>query len=265
MTCAGSISGPGGLGPSILKTNTEPLKRYVLGKLGHPNIKVELTDGQLEDIIRVSGDFIAMYFPREQKVATFYTIPLQATYPMPDNAWWIEEVSWDPFVGNFNDIFGVGQYLLNSGGFFGPNTMILDYHMVQAYRKHSAKILGVEGRWEVIGEVDAPITDDALSASYQKIRLIPTPKAAFPVVVIYLPCINHFRSPQARKLTYDYVEAEARIALGMARRKIQGVPTPDGGTLTYDGESLVAEGTELKEKTLQEAIFQGEPLGIIAI
>jgi hypothetical protein len=264
MTCAGSITGPGGVGPSILKTNTEPLKRYVLGKLGYPNIKVEITDGQLEDIIRVSGDFIAMYFPREQKIGQFYTIPLQATYPMPDDAWWIEEVSWDPYTAKVDDIFGADYYLLNYGNFVGPNSMVLDYHMLQSYRRHSAKILGVEGRWEVIGEVEGNVVGDQLDAAQQRIRLIPTPKAAFPVVVVYLPCINNFRSPQARKLAYDYVEAEARIAVGMARRKIQGVPTPDGGTLTYDGESLVKEGEELKEKTLEQALLQGEPLGIIA-
>jgi len=265
MSCAGSIVGPSGIGPSVLKVNTEPLKRYVLHKLGYPNINVELTEAQLEDIIRVAGDFIAMYFPREQKIATFYTVPLQPTYPMPDDAWWIEEVSWDPYTAKVDDIFGADYYLLNYGNFVGPNSMVLDYHMLQAYRKHSAKILGVEGRWEVMGEVEGPVTDDQLDAKFQRIRLIPTPKASFPVVVVYLPCINHFRSPQARKLAYDYVEAEARIALGMARRKIQGVPTPDGGTLTYDGEALVKEGEELKDKILEQAMLQGEPLGIIAI
>lgn len=265
MSCAGSITGPGGIGPSVLKVNTEPLKRYVFHKLGYPNINVELTESQLEDIIRVAGDFIAMYFPREQKIATFYSVPLQPTYPLPDDAWWVEEVSWDPYTAKVDDIFGADYYLLNYGNFVGPNSLVLDYHMLQHYRKHSAKILGVEGRWEVIGEVEGDVIDDQLDAAQQRIRLIPTPKSAFPVVVVYLPCINNFRSPQARKLTYDYVEAETRIALGMARRKIQGVPTPDGGTLTYDGEALVKEGEELKEKVLQEALHQGEPLGIIAI
>jgi len=184
---------------------------------------------------------------------------------MPDDAWWIEEVNWDPGIARADDIFGANYYLMNYGNFAGPNSLVLDYHMLQSYRKHSAKILGAEGRWEVMGEVEGPVTDDQLDAKFQRIRLIPTPKAAFPVVVVYLPCINHFRSPQARKLTYDYVEAEARIALGMARRKIQGVPTPDGGTLTYDGESLVKEGEELKEKVLEQAMLQGEPLPIVAI
>ncbi len=265
MACNGTISGPGGVGPSILKVNSDPMKKYILHKLGYPNINVELTDEQLEDIIRVSGDFIATYFPREQKIATFYTIPLQPTYPLPDDAYWVEEVSWDPYAAKVDDLFGADYYLLNYGNFAGPNSMILDYHMLQTYRKHSSKILGVEGRWEVMGEVEGPVVDDSLDASFQKLRLIPTPKASHPVVVIYLPCVNHFRSPQARKLVYDYCEAEARIALGMARRKIQGVPTPDGGTLTYDGESLVKEGEDLKDKIYKEAIYLGEPLPIIAI
>jgi len=259
-----AISGPTE-GPSVLKVQSEPIKRWVMHKFGHPHVRVELNEAQLEDIIRVAGDFIAMYFPREQKIATFYTTPLQPTYPLPSDAWWVEEVSWDPYSANAGDIFGADYYLLNYGNFAGSNTLVLDYHLLQHYRKFSQKILGVEGRWEVMGEDEGPQRGDMLSANNQRIRLIPTPKASYPVVVVYLPCINNFRSPQARKITYDLIEAEAKIALGMARRKIQGTPTPDGGTLAYDGEALVREGMEIKDKIIELAISLGEPLPIVAV
>lgn len=250
-------------GGSVLKVQSDPIKRWVMGKLGHPHVRVELNEEQLEDIIRVAGDFIAMYFPREQKIATFYSTPLQATYPLPADAWWVEEVSWDPYVSNLGDIFGAGYYLMNYGNFNGPSSLVLDYHLLAHFRKFSSKILGSEGRWEVIGEVEGNVIDDALDAANQRIRLIPTPKASFPVVVVYLPCIQHFRSPQARKICYDYIEAEAKTALGMARRKMNGIPTPDGAAMTYDGEALVNEGEARKKELVTEAIHLGEPLGII--
>jgi hypothetical protein len=48
----------------------------------------------------------------------------------------------------------------------------------------------------------------------------------------------------------------------MARRKIQGMPTPDGGTITYDGADLVQEGNKDKDEIIEKAINLGEPIGV---
>ena len=149
----------------------------------------------------------------------------------------------------------------NIGNISGIQNILTDYHLLQSYRKFSQKVLGTEGHWEVINEVEGTGDGDSLSAKDQLIRLYPTPKGAFPVVVLYLPVINHFRSPQARQLTYDLMLAEARIALGSARRKISGLPTPDGGSINYDGSDLVSEGEEAKKEIIEKAIQLGEPMG----
>ena len=47
--------------------------------------------------------------------------------------------------------------------------------------------------------------------------------------------------------------------LGAARRKLTGLPTPDGGTMQYDGEALAGEGKEEKEKLIELARSLGEP------
>jgi hypothetical protein len=75
--------------PSVLRLRSEPMKKYVLSKLGYPAIEVEITEDMWEVIFRVAGDFIAGYFPREQKLSMFWTSPLQATYPLPQDAYWI--------------------------------------------------------------------------------------------------------------------------------------------------------------------------------
>ena len=148
----------------------------------------------------------------------------------------------------------------NIGNISGIQNVLTDYHLLQAYRKFSQKVLGTEGHWEVINEGRSNVEGDSLSAKDQLIRLYPTPKGAFPVVVLYIPIVNHFRSPSARMICYEMMEAEMKCTVGMSRRKITGMPTPDGGTISYDGSDLVQEGIEQKEKTIEKAINLGEPL-----
>ncbi len=149
---------------------------------------------------------------------------------------------------------------LNIGNISGIQNILTDYHLLQAYRKFSRKILGTEGHWEVIGEVEGNVEGDSLDAKDQLIRLYPTPKGSFPVVVLYVPTVNHFRSPQARQVCYDMLLAEAKIVLGSSRRKIQGMPSPDGGSINYDGSELIQEGEKMKEEIIERAINLGEPL-----
>lgn len=249
-----AIIGPGDL-PVVLKVKSDPLKKYVLGKLGHPHVDVEITEDQMEVALRVTCDFIAGYFPREQRMAVFTTQPLVSTYPMPDDAYWIQEVSWDPITTRVDDVFSSEAYLFNIGNVSGIQNILTDYHLLQAYRKTSQKILGTEGHWEVIGEVDGGPGD-------QKIRLYPTPKGAYPVVVVYVPVVNQFRSPQAKMIAHEMLLAEVKCMVGAARRRISGIPMPDGSSLATDGETLAQEGKEEKEKLIQTAISLGEPLGI---
>jgi hypothetical protein len=108
--------------PSILRVRSEPMKKYVLSKLGFPVTEVEITEDQWETIWRVSGDFIAQYFPREQKLGMFYTTPLQPTYPLPEDAYWVQEVAWDPVTTRIDDVFGAESFLFC----LSPEFQILD-------------------------------------------------------------------------------------------------------------------------------------------
>lgn len=251
-----AIVGPADL-PVVLKLRTEPIKKYVFTRLGHPVVDVELTEDQLETIIRTRGDWVAGYFPREQRLAVFNTIPLQSTYPLPADAYWVQEVTWDPVTTRIDDIFGAESFLFNIGNISGIQNILLDYHLLQAYRKFSQKELGTYGTWEVINE-----GKDG-DATQQKIRLYPTPKGAFPVLVLYIPVVTAFRSPQARQILMDAILAEAKTVLGTIRRKIANMPSPTGGTLSLDGEALIAEGNKELEDITKKAIELGEPMPVI--
>ena len=111
------IIGPPDL-PAILKMNTpltNEIKKYVLTQLGYPTVDVELTEDQFETILRTSGDFITHYFPKEGKLAMFRTVPLVGTYDLPSDAYWVQEVAWDPVVTNIGDIFSAESFLFCFG------------------------------------------------------------------------------------------------------------------------------------------------------
>jgi hypothetical protein len=102
--------------PVVLKMRSEPIKFEILSTLGHPNVLVELTEPQLEQAIRTTGDFIAQYFPNEQKYAYFYTTPLKPDYDLPADAYWVQDVKWDPATTRIGDIFGAESFLFSFGG-----------------------------------------------------------------------------------------------------------------------------------------------------
>jgi len=240
--------------PLVLKVDSNPLKFHVLSQLGHPVVLVELAETQMEQVLRSTGDFIARYFPLEERYAFFNTIPLQAEYPVPEDAYWIRTIAWDPATTRIDEIFGAESFLFNIGNISGIQNILTDYHLLLSYRKFSQRILGTEGQWEYVKRTGVPGGD--------RIRLFPVPKSTYPVIVEYVPTVTEFRSPQARELTYRAVLAQMKMALGSARRKFSGIPAPDGGTITFDGESLYKEGSEEYKEVVEFAVNQGEPLGM---
>lgn len=243
-----AIIGPEQL-PVVLQVQSDPVKFEALSTLGHPVVFVELIEPQMEQILRTTGDFIAQYFPREERYAFFMTEPLRTTYPLPEDAYWVRDVKWDPVTTRIDDIFGAESFLFNIGNITGIQNVLTDFHLLQAYRKFSQRVLATEGQWEMNGERD--------------IRLYPTPRGSFPVVVEYLPSITAFTSPHAREITKRMMVAECKIILGNIRSKFGNIPSPDGGSFTFNGDALRTEGWEEKQQAIQDAINFGEPLPII--
>jgi len=248
-----AIIGPADL-PVVLRVDTNPLKFHVMSQLGHPVVNVELVEPQIEQVLRSTGDFVSTYFPLEEKFAFFNTTPLVSEYPVPSDAYWIRKVSWDPATTRIDEIFGAESFLFNIGNISGIQNLLTDYHLLLAYRKFSQKILGTEGSWgyhKSSGELGG-----------DTIRLYPTPKSTYPVIIEYVPSVTEFRSPQAREMIYRAVLAQMKIALGNARRKFGSIPGPDGGAINFDGESMAKEGIEEYNKIVETAINHGEPMGV---
>ncbi len=243
-----AIIGPADL-PAVLKIDSTQIKSSVLASLGNPVVEVEILEQQFEIILRNAGDFIAHYLPKEERYGYFYTVPLQSEYDLPKDAYWVEECNWDPATTHIGDIFGAESFLFNVGNISGMQNLLLDYTLLQQYRRFSQRILGSEGHWECLGS--------------RKIRLFPTPKGAFPVVVKYIPAITSFRSPINRRLVMDMILAESMIAIGMARSKFSGLPGPDGGSISMNGTDMITRGNEMRDKIIDQANGLADPLGPI--
>lgn len=163
--------------PSILKLRSEPMKKYVLSKLGHPVTEVEITEDQWETLWRVAGDFISGYFPREQKLGLFWTSPLQSTYPLPDDAYWIQEVSWDPVTTRIDDVFGAESFLFC----LSPEFKVLDkFGSLQPI-----------GDWKKSWKAKSPYGDSTLSIKiHNNDRALPKTKIEYDGGIIEATC-NH--------------------------------------------------------------------------
>jgi hypothetical protein len=59
------------------------------------------------------------------------------------------------------------------------------------------------------------------------------------------------------------VVAECKIILGNIRSKFGNIPSPDGGSFTFNGDAMRTEGWEEKQQAVQDAIGFGEPLPIL--
>lgn len=116
-----AIIGPPDL-PAVLKVPSDPIKFEVMSTLGHPVVMVELTEPQLEQAIRVTGDFIANYFPYEERYAYFNSQPLVNEYDLPTDAYWVKDVKWNPATTRIGDIFGAESFLFC----FPKATKVLD-------------------------------------------------------------------------------------------------------------------------------------------
>lgn len=242
-----AILGPDKL-PVVLQVPSDPIKFEALSTLGHPVVNVEVTEAQMEQVLRTTGDMIGQYFPLESKYAYFMTEPLRSSYPIPEDAYWIRDVKWDPVTTRISDIFGAESFLFNIGNITGIQNLLTDYHLLQAYRKFSQRILGTEGHWEFKGD--------------RTIRLYPTPRGSFPVVIEYLPSITRFTSPHSKEITKRMLVAELKIMVGNARSKFSNIPSPDGGSMGLNGDAMRTEGQAEKDKAISDAILFSEPLGI---
>jgi len=237
--------------------------RRKLGQDDDCGVKVEITDNQLsqclDDAIQWFNAFVGLY-----KEASLILLDGQGEYDLSGISPKIEKIVkvWFPSISTaidfsvlypgFLDVEGIpfGVGVMWGGGF--PQTTIVQ--TLQTLESNS-KFLSADLDWEFY-------YDNTTDPDTRLLRVMPPPKTGGTAYYMYRvdPADIKLEYYDARHLWMirEWGLAEAKYTLGRIRGKYtSGLPAA-GGDRTLDGESLIQEAREDKEK-LEEKIldFQG--------
>jgi hypothetical protein len=235
----------------------EEIADFVLLSLGAPRVKVELDRQQLtlcvdEALKRFENNASKSDFDNYY----FQTVGGEGRYRLPCDVGIIRRVDFRPgrqcaggglgigvpdglsipFAGSFYHPggsygSGVGRYGSHSiGGYFHGN--IGEWVLVQSYQELFTRISSGEPSWEI--------------AAGNTIIIYPTPRNGNTTVVVnYLQRMRNW--PEVNSWMKDYALAHAKEILGRIRSKYDRYVSPGGG-VSLDGQALLAEAQQEKEK-----------------
>ena len=251
----------GDINPDTLNTSTEidgvefnnfeeTINSFVMARMGHPIVRVELTSYQIKTCIDESItklDYHSPYWSRQ--FAVFDASAGVNVYSMPP---WILNnlvnviykksllsiqsqagtLEFDFFIKYFQD-----NYLFN-------NFSIGDYYLLQSTMEMTRKILGQDGTWDVING--------------QYLQLTPPPSVTPERVIIqYRHIDTNTILPAYRNWIQKYALACAKVVLGDIRSKYAVIPGPAGGA-QMNGQALIQEGVQEKDLLIQELMSEIE-------
>jgi len=228
----------------------ETVNSFVLARMGHPIVRVELTPYQIKTCIDESItklDYHAPYWSNQ--MAVFDASAGINMYKLP--SWVIKNLynvvykksllsiqaqagtlEFDFFLKYFQD-----NYLFN-------NFSIGDYYLLQSTMEMTRKILGQDGTWDVIGG--------------QYLQLYPPPSVTPEEVIIQYRYLNTETMPPVfLNWIQKYALACSKVLLGEIRSKYAVIPGPAGGA-QMNGQALIQEGMQEKELLQQELITELE-------
>lgn len=228
----------------------EVIKDYILARLGHPVVRVELTPFQLKTCIDESVGTMYNHAPLfATQMVTFQTTANVATYEIPpyilNNLEYVVykktmlSVAQDSGTLEFD--FFIKYFTDNQ---LGRNFNVGDFYLMQQNLEMTRKILGQEGCFSVLDN--------------QFLMINPKPISNLQTVIIIFRGLNsNTLHPAYRNWIQNYALACAKGTLGQIRGKYQTVPSPGGGA-KLNGDALVKEGAEEKKELFQRLIDEFE-------
>jgi hypothetical protein len=216
----------------------ETLKDYILARLGHPVVRVELTPYQIKTCMDEAVSMMYNHAPLfSTQFATFEAEANISTYRIPsyilNNLEYViykktllsiqqkaGTLEFDFFIKYFQD-----NYLFQNFG-------VGDFYLLQQNLEMMRKILGQDGSFTVLDN--------------QYLHIDPKPTVAQTVIVIYRGLNSNTLHPAYRNWIQRYALACAKGVLGEIRGKYSTVPSPGGGA-KLNGESLIREAEKEKE------------------
>ena len=217
----------------------ETIRSFVMARLGHPVVRVELTPYQIKTCIDEALTKLDFYTPMwTNQYAVFDASAGASLYEIPqyilNNLSYVVykktllaiqsqagTLEFDFFLKYFQD-----NYLFSNFG-------ISDYYLMQSTLEMTRKILGMDGSWTILNN--------------KYLNLTPTPSVTPERVLLEYKAIDtETIAPAYRNWAQKYSLACAKLLLGEIRSKFATVPGPGGG-VQFKGELLMQEGAKEKE------------------
>lgn len=239
------------------------LREYILHMLGGTKVNIELDESDIVFCANQALKIVEDYAPREFfSFYKFMTVPGQSVYKMPDDVGFIRHVYYrtqSTFSFQANDLQGAipieyfypgGTYASIQGGLIDPTQPIWgrmgEWVLYKQYEQMYSRVSSSLGGWEWVG-------------GYRHIKLYPVPYTSQGVIVHYLQkCKDWDEVTQAMQ---EGALSYAKEILGRVRSKFSNIVSPGGGQ-QLDGQALIAEAKEEREKWKEDLISRfGEALG----
>lgn len=225
-----------------------------LAMLGEGRLKLALTDDQKTAIVRRVIAWYGTYL--SPKRLHWPDTTGEGIYIMPDDCDVPLEVIASPVAEELWEIYG-------SGG--TGYSIMYDPLPIAIFRGDYSYVLQILQDVEMGKRIlSADLTWDYERVT-RKLRVYPS-AASHParIAVVYLSSSLDFKDVdiQDQDLIFKRMQAEAKLTVGLMRRKYSEWPGP-GDSVTMDGDALVSEANEEKRELDEEILAKSRPAGFI--
>lgn len=242
------------------------IRDYILHMLGAPTLRLELDEQNIDFCIDQALKIIQDYAPREYfTYYVFTTNPGQSVYEMPDEVGYIRNVFYKEhgtFAFQASDLDGAipieyfypgGAYASIQGGLIDPIQPIWgrmgEWVLYRQYEQMYSRVASNLGGWEFLG-------------SQKHIKLYPTPYRTQRVMVHYIQKMKDW--PEVTQAMQEGALSYAKEILGRIRSKYRNPPGPGGG-MQLDGETLLQEAREERERWKEDLIYRFGDIPFISL
>lgn len=271
-------------------TTKNQLVEKIRRRLGAPIVKVELDYSQIADAIDYSRQKWIKWAAGNATQEVFFTIPLSAGQNFYDMPVGVTEVLgyWDEQfrTGGINTLFTLENWLFHNEGWWSqywPTTegyTILSYHLAQDFLDTLRKYTPLEYNYKYhkyTNQIEIHPSPDAgnslsVTTTAGEVEVIDSPGyLLIRSMMLQGSTVDGWQTGDSNNYFYgedwifDFALAECKIILGRIRSKFAAFASLGNTGLTLDGDQLLSEGAEEKDRLLErlkeEEVYEG--LGIL--
>jgi hypothetical protein len=211
----------------------EEIKSFILGRLGYPVIRVELSDFQIKTVIDEAVTKLSNHAPLwATQFITFKTVAGVNIYELPRYV--LDNLVYVVYKKDLIGIPGMGQsleqdYFLKyfQQNFLFNDFSIGEFNLLQMSLEMMRKILGQDGSFDIVNN--------------QYLQIYPVPATTDQSVIVQYRAIDSSTiHPAYKNFIQRYALALAKSILGQIRGKYKTLPGPGGGA-QLNGELLMQQ------------------------